>query len=274
MVSKFKEALTVLNCFLKEPKESLFFLRRLPYFLRANQYTSEKTFVLESVPTNEHLNNPLTTYFNNNLTGSGIWKWEHYFDIYHRHFSKFIGKKVNILEIGIYSGGSLGMWKSYFGDGCHVYGVDIESICKVYETDRVSVFIGDQQDPLFWKSFKEKAPFMDIVVDDGGHTTEQQIVTLQEILPHVNAGGVYLCEDLHGKNNHFNSFAINLATDMSDFAFKKGNAPGHLSPNQSFQCSFGSIHFYPFVTVLEKREVALKDLNAPKHGTEWQPISM
>lgn len=44
-------------------------------------------------------------YFVTHNTGPGIWKWLHYFDIYHRHLQKFRGKEVNILEIGIYSGG-------------------------------------------------------------------------------------------------------------------------------------------------------------------------
>jgi hypothetical protein len=61
--------------------------------------------------------NPLWQYFTNHNEGRGIWKWNHYFPIYHRHFSKFIGKPVKILEIGIYSGGSLDMWRSYFGSG-------------------------------------------------------------------------------------------------------------------------------------------------------------
>src|SRR2546425_10622753 len=38
--------------------------------------------------------NPLRTYFDSVVTGKGIWKWLHYFDIYHRHFQKFIGKEV------------------------------------------------------------------------------------------------------------------------------------------------------------------------------------
>jgi hypothetical protein len=59
--------------------------------------------------TTQSSSNPLATYFNNNETGPGIWKWEHYFEIYHRHLEKFRGKPIRILEIGIYSGGSLGM---------------------------------------------------------------------------------------------------------------------------------------------------------------------
>src|SRR5690349_20921641 len=54
--------------------------------------------------------NPLREYFDRVSTGPGVWKWLHYFDIYHRHLSKFRGRPVSIVEIGVYSGGSLSMW--------------------------------------------------------------------------------------------------------------------------------------------------------------------
>jgi hypothetical protein len=38
-----------------------------------------------------------------------------YFDIYDRYFSKYRGKTTQILEIGVQAGGSLQMWKDYFG---------------------------------------------------------------------------------------------------------------------------------------------------------------
>jgi hypothetical protein len=53
--------------------------------------------------------NRLTEFFDNRKSGQGIWKWRHYFDVYDRHFSKFRGQEVNIVEIGVFSGGSLEM---------------------------------------------------------------------------------------------------------------------------------------------------------------------
>lgn len=49
--------------------------------------------------------NPLKLYFNSHKEGRGILKWIHYFGIYHKHFEKFVGKEVNIVEIGVFSGG-------------------------------------------------------------------------------------------------------------------------------------------------------------------------
>ncbi|MFP4369831.1 MAG: hypothetical protein ACLFR2_09645 [Candidatus Kapaibacterium sp.] len=59
--------------------------------------------------------NDLEKYFRQN-DARLIHKWNHYFDIYDRHFSKFRGKEIILLEIGVSHGGSLQMWKSYFGD--------------------------------------------------------------------------------------------------------------------------------------------------------------
>src|SRR5215211_8784066 len=102
----------------------------------------------EAAPTNpaDHTS-PLEAYFDSITEGPGIWKWRHYFAIYHRHLHKFIGRSPHVLEVGIYSGGSLPMWLHYFGNGTQIYGVDIEPACAKHERDGVRVFIGDQADP-------------------------------------------------------------------------------------------------------------------------------
>jgi ubiquinone/menaquinone biosynthesis C-methylase UbiE len=90
----------------------------------------------------------LEEFFDSHTEGPGIWKWRHYFEIYHRHFSKFVGKDVHVLEIGVYSGGSLAMWKHYFGPQAKIYGVDIEQACKAYEDKQTKILVGDQADLL------------------------------------------------------------------------------------------------------------------------------
>jgi len=213
--------------------------------------------------------NPLWEYFHNHKDGHGIWKWEHYFDIYHRHFSRFVGGKVNVLEIGIYSGGSLEMWRSYFGERSHIYGVDIEEACKAYENDHVSVFIGDQADRAFWSSFRKNVEGIDILIDDGGHTPRQQQVTLEEMLQHIRPGGVYLCEDVHGCFNRFSAFAAGLVRDLNRMNIIPGS-PNLNSTVSGFQSSINSIHFYPYVVVIEKHRTRPSILSSSKQGTEWQ----
>lgn len=56
--------------------------------------------------------NDLEQFFNRH-TGRLIHKWRHYFEIYDRHFSRFRGKPINIVEFGVSQGGSMQMWRDY-----------------------------------------------------------------------------------------------------------------------------------------------------------------
>ena len=56
----------------------------------------------------------IENYFYNNNKNL-IHKWDHYFEIYDRHFKKYKDKDVVLLEVGVSRGGSLQMWSDYFG---------------------------------------------------------------------------------------------------------------------------------------------------------------
>lgn len=218
--------------------------------------------------------NALRDYFDAHREGPGTWKFWHYFDLYHRHLAKFIGREVHIAEIGVFSGGSLPMWHAYFGANCHVYGVDIQEACRAYEAERTKILIGDQADRGFWKRFREAVPHLDIVIDDGGHTAEQQIVSCEELLGHLRPGGVYICEDVVGLHNGFSAFAHGLAESLNVVAWPAGQteaSPEYLTPTTNFQAVVDSVHTYPLAVVVERRERAAGSLVAPKHGSEWNP---
>ena len=76
--------------------------------------------------------NQLEQFFRSRKT-SDIHKWSNYFDIYERYFSKFRGQPICFLEIGVDRGGSLEMWKDYFGEGATIVGVDIQPGCKAFQ---------------------------------------------------------------------------------------------------------------------------------------------
>jgi hypothetical protein len=209
--------------------------------------------------------NPLREYFDSHDTGRGIWKWNHYFEIYHRHLAKFVGREVHVVEIGVYSGGSLDMWKAYFGPCSHIYGVDIEPACKTYEDGKTKIFVGDQADRSFWRNFRSQVRSVDILIDDGGHQPEQQRVTLEEMLPHLNPGGVYICEDIHGVHNPFSGYLSGLESSIHAVR------PGSGVPT-GFQKDVHSVHIYPYVAVIERSERPRVELIAPRRGTEWQPF--
>lgn len=260
---------------IRHPIRSAAYVSRLPEVLRAEEL-SERWEVSKQPASSgaTAATNRLREYFDNRREGRGIWKWTHYFDVYQQHLAKFVGRQPHVVEIGVYSGGSLGMWHDYFGAGTRVTGVDIEEACRSYADDTTSIFIGDQQDRRFWRTFREQNPSVDILIDDGGHTPEQQRVTLEEMLPHLRPGGVFICEDVHATGNAFSHYVQTLADSLNatEELERLPNSGGQAARPTRFQSDIRSVHFHPFVVVIEKNDRPVERLIAPKHGTEWQPF--
>lgn len=88
----------------------------------------------------------LHRYFLEN-SSKRLHKWIHYFDIYERHLSRFRNASPVMLEIGVSGGGSLEMWREYYGSGARIVGLDINPECKKHEQDSIEIFIGSQAIP-------------------------------------------------------------------------------------------------------------------------------
>ncbi len=215
----------------------------------------------------------LESYVAQHKTGPGLWKWRHYLPVYERHLAQFRNRPVRVMEIGIYSGGSLQMWRSYFGSGAQIYGVDIEPVCRSYEDSNTRVFIGDQADPEFWRRVLAEVGEIDIVIDDGGHQPTQQVRTLEAVLPHLSPGGVYICEDVHGRFNVFSAYVAGLIASMNGARWcqSEGSLALECEPSE-FQRLVDSIHIYPYLVVIEMRQRTVDLLTAPKMGDQWQPF--
>jgi Methyltransferase domain len=143
------------------------------------------------------VNNPLFAYFVAHRSGRLLDKWVHYFPIYDRHLSPYRGQAVKLLEIGVFRGGSLDMWKWYLGASSTLVGIDIDEDAARQADSRCTVLIGDQADRDFLGSVVEQHGPFDIIIDDGGHTMEQQVASAESLFPSLNEGGVYLVEDSH-----------------------------------------------------------------------------
>ncbi len=201
--------------------------------------------------------NDLEKYFYNN-PGRLIHKWTHYFEAYETHFRRFRGRKVVVAEIGVYHGGSLQMWKHYFGSEAEIYGIDLNPLCKQYEEDGIKILIGSQSDRKFLRDVKNKIPPIDILIDDGGHTMRQQIVTFEELFDHVKPDGVYLCEDIqtsyiltygggHKRKQSFIEYSKNLIDQLHAYHSTQSS----LKVND-FTRQVKSIHYYDSILVIEK----------------------
>lgn len=124
-------------------------------------------------------------------------KWSNYFDIYENLFQKFLKKKITIVEVGTGDGGSLFMWKNFFGKYAKIIGIELNPKAKNLEKKGFKIFNGDQANPDFWKNFYKKIGKIDILIDDGGHTNLQQITTLVESINFIKPGGMIIIEDTH-----------------------------------------------------------------------------
>lgn len=124
-------------------------------------------------------------------------KWNTYFPVYDRLFSKFRGKDITFIEVGVLDGGSLFMWRDYFGPNARIIGLDLNPGAKQWEDHGFEIIIGDQADPEFWKSVFAQVGHIDALLDDGGHTFDQQIITLMSSCDWVKDSGVIAVEDTH-----------------------------------------------------------------------------
>lgn len=138
----------------------------------------------------------LHKYFLNN-GDKRIHKWVHYFDIYERHLSRFRDKAPVMVEIGVFGGGSLNMWKAYFGEHAKIVGVDIDPRCKAHEAEDIEIFIGSQDDPDLIEAIFGNYPRVDIVLDDGSHIMEHMMSSFELMYPRLHPYGVYIVEDTH-----------------------------------------------------------------------------
>lgn len=205
----------------------------------------------------------LEDWFYNHPHKMKCYKWIHYFQIYEKHFSRFLNQeKVRVLEIGVYNGGSLEMWDYYF-DNADIVGVDINEDCLKLQdnfSENVLIEIGNQAKPDFWEAFKSRNKPFDIIIDDGGHMMNQQQTTFDLMYDHVQENGVYLVEDTH--TSYWHNFGgglkrahtfIENSKDLIDSLhvhhYKENRKEDELI---DFHSKTKSITFYDSVVVFEK----------------------
>ena len=213
--------------------------------------------------------NEFLKFFNKN-NKKDLNKWLHYFDIYEENFSKFKKKKITILEIGIAKGGSLRMWKNYFSSDSTIVGIDINPDCKKFEKDNIKTYIGNQTDVNFLGSVIKDIGKPDIIIDDGGHTSNQQIISFNYLFGHLNDKGIYLVEDTHASYHSdfqdrqdgftFMDFVktlpdkLNLWYQYNDYRIYKKEIKEKINMPYFTKNTY-KISFYNSIVVFEKRKI-------------------
>jgi hypothetical protein len=119
-----------------------------------------------------------------------------YTELYERLLFQWKDDPIKIFEIGIAEGGSLAMWQSYFPKA-RIFAADILDKSQ-FNNARVTTLVADQANRDQLQAAIEKSGGdIDVLIDDGGHTMEQQQVSLGFLFPHVRPGGYYVIEDVH-----------------------------------------------------------------------------
>ena len=140
-------------------------------------------------------------------------------DKYYRHsylpvYEHVLGERQvkRLLEIGIgykdlmqpflpegieyVHGSSLKMWSEYWPDA-EIWACDIREDTMVTEGNIRSV-VRDQSSPLSLLSLVGQAKGnFDVIIDDGSHQFEHQLLTAVTLLPYLAVGGVYMIEDTY-----------------------------------------------------------------------------
>ena len=199
--------------------------------------------------------NPLFAYFAANQAGNAVDKWVHYFPIYDRHLGRFRDRPVRVLEIGVYRGGGLDLVGHYLGAEAVLVGIDIDPAARAAVRGHHPVEVGDQEDPDFLRRVSDRHGPFDVVIDDGGHTMRQQIVSVETLFPLLVDGGVYLIEDTH--TSFWPEYASSDGKTLLDWAKERVDdlhAHHHSKAatlTEPWQTRLDGIHVYDGVVVLD-----------------------
>ncbi len=202
---------------------------------------------------------PIERYFWSN-NGTAIDKWHSYLPVYDRYFAPFKDKAPRMLEIGVQNGGSLEMWRDYFGPDATIFGIDIEPACAKLNGVAGQVRIGSQADPTFLKSVIDEMGGVDIVLDDGSHVMPHIRTSLQTLFPRLPKGGLYFIEDLaccywggfqggRGRPGTTFEMAKALMDDMHHWYHD-----GHLQWPE-FKGMIGGMHIHDQILVLDRSDL-------------------
>ena len=121
-----------------------------------------------------------------------------YMDVYHKLFSNIKYSAKNVLEIGIFEGGSMILWHDYF-ENAIIHGVDIivENIPEfLNEYDRIKTYLGGayNYEEFIEPTFKDMK--FDLIIDDGSHELHTQKRFVKHYFPLLSENGILIIEDI------------------------------------------------------------------------------
>jgi hypothetical protein len=144
-------------------------------------------------------------------------KYDTYFPVYEALLQRYVDCEVTVVEVGVFNGGSLFMWRKFFGAKARIIGIDLNPDAREWEKHGFEIYIGDQSSDAFWANLFQKIGKVDVLIDDGGHTNRQQIITSHFAIQNINDGGLLVVEDVH--TNYFREFGNPSRYSFMNFAY-------------------------------------------------------
>lgn len=126
-------------------------------------------------------------------------------DFYAKELDDKKDKKINILEIGSYSGASAAAFSKYFPLS-KIFCLDVNITNFIYKSKKINVFgldVVNQSDILsFYKkiNISDDIKFFDIIIDDGSHKLNDIIFSLNFFFKNLRDKGSYIIEDFRFPN--------------------------------------------------------------------------
>ena len=139
--------------------------------------------------------------------------WHSYTRFYNELFQPVRNQKLRIFELGIGSinpnitsnmgvdgcpGASLRGWKQFFSNS-QIFGADIDRDILIQE-DRIQTFFCDQTDVSsiknLWNEPVLNESGFDIIIEDGLHIFEHNVLFFENSFYKLNVGGVFIIEDV------------------------------------------------------------------------------
>ena len=144
-----------------------------------------------------------------------------YLPLYQKLFEKKKYTAKNVLEIGIFFGGSIKLWSEYFTSSVN-YGLDIMNINDVWEgiknNNKIKLYTStDAYDEEFFKiNLLDKNIKFDIMLDDGPHTLDSMKKFINLYSQMMTNDGILVIEDVQSMD-WIESLRNEVPEDMKKF---------------------------------------------------------
>ena len=187
----------------------------------------------------------------------------HQFTNFYHNFLQDIREDAKwIMEIGVLNNSSLRMWEDYFTNAT-IVGVDNQDKFQ-YEEDRITIHTGDQTDVKFLNDVFNQYGHFEIILDDGGHSWKQQIISFETLFPLLTPGGLYFVEDMHTSYrpqsvwDDYHITGMNYFKNLTDSVNLNGKSfCGYKEINNQpldyYERNIDYIHFYKSVLAISKK---------------------